>query len=112
MQYFGFVGTPNMGDLNAENMQDMAKMGVAMGVVSNLMNAQNSTDPVAVGEQLGAAPPSPTGWLCSCGYNCKSGSFCPECGTKRPDPDAPWDCTCGNTGLKTKFCTNCGKKRP
>ncbi|MDO4864794.1 MAG: hypothetical protein Q4A05_11560 [Ruminococcus sp.] len=110
MQYFGFVGTPNMGDLNAENMQDMAKKGVAMGVIGNIMNAREQTDPVTLGGQLGTVPPAPTGWVCTCGCSCTGGSFCPECGTKRPD--AAWDCTCGSRGLTTKFCTNCGKKRP
>ncbi len=108
MQYFGFTGTPNMGDLNVDNMQDMAKLGVAMGVVSSIMNEQGSADPVSLGKQFGAVPP--TGWVCSCGNSCTSGSFCPECGTKRPD--APWNCSCGMSGLTSKFCTNCGKKRP
>lgn len=109
MQYFGFVGTPDMGDLNVDNMQDMAKLGMAMGIANNVINANNDVfAPVMQNAQTGAVPP--TGWVCSCGNSCTSGSFCPECGTKRPD--AAWNCSCGMSGLTSKFCTNCGKKRP
>lgn len=105
MQYFGFVGTPNIGDMNIGNMEEMAKMGVAVGMMSNVIA------PIAQGEQLGIAPPAQTGWLCSCGCSCTSGNFCTNCGTKRPSLNNSWDCSCGNTGLTSKFCTNCGKKR-
>ena len=42
------------------------------------------------------------------------GNFCPECGAKKPQPEAApssWTCSCGavNTG---KFCTNCGSPKP
>ena len=100
MQYFGFVGTPDMGDINVDNMQDMAKLGIAMGIANNVINASGDV----------FAPVPPTGWVCSCGNSCTSGSFCPECGAKRPD--MPWSCSCGMSGLTSKFCTNCGKKRP
>ena len=37
--------------------------------------------------------------------------FCPDCGAKKPAPDAGWDCDCGQTNIKSNFCPNCGKKR-
>ena len=57
-------------------------------------------------------------WECICG-TITNGKFCPECGTKQPEPtptpapvdDGSWDCACGshNTG---KFCPECGTKKP
>ena len=51
-------------------------------------------------------------WKCTCGATV-TGKFCPECGSKKPDPNlaAGWTCACGavNTG---KFCPECGAKRP
>lgn len=36
-------------------------------------------------------------WTCSCG-NVVSGKFCPECGSKKPEPKPVegWKCACGN----------------
>ena len=54
--------------------------------------------------------PKPTGWKCSCGA-IATGNFCPECGSKKPAQTEGWTCACGavNTG---KFCPNCGSKKP
>lgn len=47
-------------------------------------------------------------WKCTCGATV-TGKFCPECGSKKldPNPAAGWTCACGavNTG---KFCPECG----
>ena len=51
-------------------------------------------------------------WTCPCGAKV-SGKFCPECGTKKPEPvqaDA-WKCTCGAT-VTGKFCPECGSPKP
>ena len=58
-------------------------------------------------------------WECTCGV-ITNGKFCPECGSKKPEPtatpapavdDGTWGCTCGsvNTG---KFCPECGTAKP
>ena len=58
---------------------------------------------------------SAASWKCGCGIENK-GSFCVECGVKKPEPkpapvSGPWVCGCGssNTG---KFCPECGSPRP
>ena len=51
-------------------------------------------------------------WNCSCGAT-PTGKFCPECGSKKPEPKAAdsWKCSCGNMA-SGKFCTECGSPRP
>ena len=77
------------------------------------------TQTVISGEGMDDTPVLNEGaWECVCG-TITNGKFCPECGTKKPEPtptpapvsDGSWDCTCGshNTG---KFCPECGTKKP
>lgn len=56
-------------------------------------------------------PVAPAGWNCNCGECNITSKFCPNCGTKKPTLST-WDCTCGNTGITAKFCPECGTKRP
>ena len=62
--------------------------------------------------ECGTKKPEPQGaWTCpKCGAQA-TGKFCPECGTKKPEDAGSWTCKCGtvNTG---KFCANCGSPRP
>ncbi len=99
-------------------------MGVAMGGgLGSLGNMQAQPVPqqgvvpqqpmqTAVASPASPASPQADTWKCSCG-NIVSGNFCSQCGSKRPEPQAPviWTCSCGRTndGL---FCPNCGTKRP
>ena len=62
-----------------------------------------------------AAPvttPAADTWTCSCG-NVVSGKFCPECGSKKPEPKPVegWKCACGNIATG-KFCPECGAPKP
>ena len=107
----------------AKNEGGMGAMGAFMGVnmAANAggMNAQNL---FAMGQQQQPQPqqqpvqqqaPQADSWKCSCGA-VVSGKFCPECGSKKPEPVAAdgWGCpSCGTTN-KGKFCLECGSKKP
>ena len=61
----------------------------------------------------GAKKPEPqAGWNCACGQQNISSNFCPNCGAKKPEPQAGWNCTCGQTNISSNFCPNCGAKKP
>ena len=87
-------------------------MGMGMATGANGMNAQSL---FAMGQQP-AAPQQQTSaadsWKCSCGA-IATGKFCPECGSKKPEPKPAdsWTCSCGAT-VTGKFCPECGKPRP
>ena len=64
-------------------------------------------------QQQAAAPaPAQNGWKCACGATA-TGKFCPECGAKKPEPQAAngWKCSCGATAIG-KFCPECGSPKP
>ena len=88
-------------------------MGMAMNA-SGGMNAQNL---FAMGQQQAHAQPAPAqpaanGWKCACGATV-TGKFCPECGSKKPEPKPAggWQCQCGATATG-KFCPECGSPKP
>ena len=87
-------------------------VGMGMAMNAGGMNAQNL---FAMGQQQPqqpAAAPTAGGWKCSCGATA-TGKFCPECGSRKPEP-APagaWKCSCGNTATG-RFCPECGAPRP
>jgi len=87
-------------------------MGVGMAMnVGGGMNAQNL---FAMGQQQNAAAPQANvnTWKCSCGATV-SGNFCPECGSKKPEPKPAntWKCSCGAI-VSGNFCPECGSKKP
>jgi len=62
--------------------------------------------------QAAPAAPAANGWKCSCGATA-TGKFCPECGSKKPEPKSAngWKCACGAMATG-KFCPECGSKKP
>lgn len=83
--------------------------GMGMAANQGGMNAQNL---FAMGQQRAAEAPAANGWKCTCG-NVATGKFCPQCGSKKPEPVSAgqWRCACGAT-VAGKFCPECGSKRP
>ncbi len=108
----------------AQAMQDAAKNqgGAFTGFLGMNMAQQGGGMNAAQLFQLGAQqhPPQQSSpmqqnanaWTCACGATV-TGKFCPECGSRKPEPKAAtgWTCACGavNAG---KFCSECGAKRP
>ena len=100
----------------AQAMQDAAKNtgGAFTGFMGMNMAQQNAGMNAAQLFQMGAQQPQQpaNGWKCSCGATA-SGKFCPECGSKKPEPadQNGWKCKCGATA-SGKFCPECGSPKP
>ena len=91
---------------------DMLGLGVGMAAVNTVM-PQIGNMMQGFGQQPGqTAAPNPDSWDCACGNKGVVGNFCPNCGAKKPEPNAGWDCACGNKGVVGNFCPNCGAKKP
>ena len=94
------TGAGGMGGMSAQNL-------FAMG-------QQARPDSVDAPQQVSRPAPAPAdSWKCSCGATV-TGKFCPECGSKKPEPKPAadsWTCSCGAT-VTGKFCPECGKPRP
>ena len=98
----------------------MGFMGMGMAQQAGGMNAQNlfsmamqQQQQQAAAAPVAAAPaPAANGWKCSCGATA-TGKFCPECGSKKPEPKPvdSWTCKCGNVATG-KFCPECGSPKP
>ena len=88
----------------------MGFMGMGM---AHQAGGVNATQLYQMAAQQPAAPaPAANGWKCSCGATA-TGKFCPECGSKKPEPKPAdgWKCACGATA-SGKFCPECGAKKP
>ncbi len=98
---------------NAAGNPNGAAMGFfGMGMAQNAggMNAQQF---YSMGEQQKAKEQQANSWKCSCGATV-TGKFCPECGSKKPEPASAnsWKCpTCGKLATGN-FCPECGTKKP
>ena len=74
----------------------MAFMGMGMAGQAGGMNAQNLFQMGQQQQQMQqAAQPAPApavqGWTCSCGQSGITGNFCPNCGSKKPEPKPAGD---------------------
>jgi len=87
----------------------MGFMGMGMAQQAGGVNAAQLYQ---MGRQQPQAAAAPGGWKCRCGTTA-TGKFCPECGSKKPEPKSAdsWTCACGTT-TTGKFCPECGAKKP
>lgn len=89
---------------------DIAGLGVTLGAMSGVMGMTKEAMAPMFGQQ--SAPAQPTGWNCACGATNIQSKFCPECGTRKPEPKMGWDCPeCGTKNILSKFCPECGHKK-
>ncbi len=103
--FFGMGMAMNAGGNTAQNL-------FAMGQQQQQQPQYQQPQQQGYGQPQQQAP-AQGGWTCSCG-NQVSGNFCPNCGNKKPEPQAAngWQCTqCGSTN-QGKFCMNCGAPKP
>ena len=98
----------------------MAFMGMGMAGQMGGMNAQNlyqmgTQQQVQPTPAPQPAPTAPSGWSCTCGQSGITGNFCPNCGSKKPEPkpaDGGWKCPRCGAQAKEKFCPECGAPKP
>ena len=87
---------------------------MGMGMAMNAGGGMNAQNLFAMGQQQQAQQTAPTAnsWKCACGA-VATGKFCPECGSKKPEPvqAGSWKCKCGATATG-KFCPECGSPKP
>ena len=93
---------------------------MGMGMAMNAGGGMNAQNLFAMGQQQQTASAASTApassaadsWKCSCGTTV-TGKFCPECGSKKPEPVQAnaWKCSCGAT-VTGKFCPECGSPKP
>ena len=98
----GFMGLNMAGNATGMNVQNLFEMGAQR-------QAAQQAAPAPAPEAATLAQDS---WKCTCGA-VVSGKFCPECGTKKPEPvqAGAWKCSCG-TVATGKFCPECGAPKP
>lgn len=110
----GFLGmgmamnAGGMGGMNPASLFAMGNPGGQQGPTGGPNGSPNG-GPGGLG---GQGVPTGGTWTCSCGTQV-NGKFCPNCGTKKPEPQpqGSWTCSCG-TQATGKFCPNCGAKKP
>ncbi len=86
---------------------------MGMGMAMNAGGGANAQNLFAMGQQQQAQQaPAADSWKCACG-TVATGKFCPDCGAKKPEPNAEgeWTCACG-AKTSGKFCPECGAKKP
>ena len=99
---------------------DLASLGVTLGAMGGVMNmTKDALTPImGGGADIGSGVVNNVSangntWNCTCGKMSIDGNFCPNCGSKKPEPQVTtWDCACGKTGIDGNFCSNCGAKKP
>ena len=83
---------------------------MGLGLAMNAGGGMNAQNLFAMGQQQQAqqTAPAANSWKCACGA-VATGKFCPECGSKKPEPvqAGSWKCKCGATATG-KFCPECG----
>ncbi len=108
----GFNAAQNFYQMGMQQQQQMAQQQAASAVDG----WKCSCGAIATGKfcpECGSKKPEPkpaNGWKCACGATA-TGKFCPECGSPKPADDGSWTCSCGAKNTG-KFCAECGSKKP
>lgn len=109
----GFMGMGMVGGMGGMGGAGQGGFGAAQGFYNMGVQQQQQMQQQQMQQQAQQqAAPSADSWKCSCGATV-SGKFCPECGSKKPEPASAnsWKCSCGAT-VSGKFCPECGSPKP
>ena len=82
---------------------------MGMGMAVNQGGTMNAAELLTMGQKQSQTAPGASGWKCGCGATA-TGKFCPECGSRKPEPVSGWKCKCGNVATG-KFCPECGSPK-
>lgn len=112
--YAGALGQmgANGGGAGGSMLGDIAGLGVTLGAMGSVMGMTKDAMAPMMNMGAQAAAPAATGWNCTCGQTNIASNFCPNCGSKKPEPQAGWNCVCGQQNITSYFCPNCGAKKP
>ena len=117
MGFMGMGMAQNAGGMNAAQLFQMSQQqAVAQPAAPAANGWKCACGATATGKfcpECGSKKPEPkaaSGWKCSCGATA-TGKFCPECGSPKPADDGSWKCACGAKNTG-KFCPECGSKKP
>ena len=107
-----FMGMNMAGQAGGMNAQNLFQMGQQQQMQQQQLEMQQQQ--MQMQQQAAQAAPAVQGWTCSCGQSGITGNFCPNCGSKKPEPKPAgdsWKCVCGATATG-KFCPECGSPKP
>lgn len=113
MAFMGMNMAGQSGGMNAQSLFGMENRPVQSQYQTEAGGGFGTPAPApapAPAPQPAAAPAASDTWQCTCGASV-TGKFCPECGTKKPEPAVGWTCSCGAVN-QGKFCSECGAKKP
>lgn len=95
---------------------DMLGLGVGLAAASAVAPQINGMMEGLRFKPMSQQTEAAGGWDCpNCGAKNIQSRFCPDCGTKKPEPKTfiGWDCpNCGAKGVQGRFCPDCGTKKP
>jgi membrane protease subunit (stomatin/prohibitin family) len=104
MGFMGMGMAQQAGGMNAAQLFQIGQQQTAQQQAQQLVDAQ--------AKAMANAAATDNSWKCSCGATA-TGKFCPECGSKKPEPKSAngWKCACGAMATG-KFCPECGSPKP
>ena len=112
--YAGALGQMGANGGGGGGLGDIAGLGMTLGAMGGVIGLTRE----AMSPMMNMNTPAPTaapvanGWNCACGQQNIASNFCPNCGSKKPEPKAGWNCTCGQQNIASNFCPHCGSKKP
>ncbi len=109
--FIGMGMANNAGGMNSQGLYQMGQQQAQMAQQAQMGQQGFAPQGAAVGQAAAPQAPAQDAWKCACGATV-TGNFCPECGAKKPEPQAGWTCPKCGAICQGKFCPQCGEKKP